>query len=162
MTTPRAVNSIPAASNGITALMARSRTRSNQKPDTLMQDRISPGPRADETSCIARPDHTLGHSRRYCHVRSLVRYPQHRTLLRPTETRLLVAFLRPICKQRGQPPPLLRPGFARSRDHYEEALLAHLKARQAGAVREPKPTFAAPRRVINLMEAPARWRISPS
>jgi DNA end-binding protein Ku len=39
------------------------------------------------------------------------------------------------------------------RDHYEEALLAHLKARQAGAVREPKPTFAAPHRVINLMEA---------
>src|SRR6266540_3224725 len=39
------------------------------------------------------------------------------------------------------------------RDRYEEALLAHLKARQAGAVREQKPTFAAPRRVINLMEA---------
>jgi DNA end-binding protein Ku len=39
------------------------------------------------------------------------------------------------------------------RDRYEEALLAHLKARQAGAVREQKPTFAAPLRVINLMEA---------
>ncbi len=39
------------------------------------------------------------------------------------------------------------------RDRYEEALLAHLKARQAGAVGEQKPTFAAPRRVINLMEA---------
>jgi len=39
------------------------------------------------------------------------------------------------------------------RDRYEEALLAHLKAKQAGAVREQKPTFAAPRRVINLMEA---------
>jgi DNA end-binding protein Ku len=39
------------------------------------------------------------------------------------------------------------------RDRYEEALLAHLKAKQAGAVREDKPTFAAPRRVINLMEA---------
>ena len=38
------------------------------------------------------------------------------------------------------------------RDRYEEALLAHLKARQAGAVRELKPTFAAPR-VINLMDA---------
>ena len=38
------------------------------------------------------------------------------------------------------------------RDRYEEALLAHLKAKQAGAV-HPKPTFAAPRRVINLMEA---------
>jgi hypothetical protein len=29
-----------------------------------------------------------GHSRRYCHVRSLVRYPWHRTLPRPT---------RPVC-----------------------------------------------------------------
>ena len=36
----------------------------------------------------------VGHSRRYCHVRSLVRYPQHRTLPHPTETRLLAAFLR--------------------------------------------------------------------
>jgi DNA end-binding protein Ku len=39
------------------------------------------------------------------------------------------------------------------RDRYEEALLAYLKTKQAGAVREEKPTFAAPRRVINLMEA---------
>jgi DNA end-binding protein Ku len=39
------------------------------------------------------------------------------------------------------------------RDRYEEALLAHLKAKQAGAVPERKPTFATPRRVINLMEA---------
>jgi DNA end-binding protein Ku len=38
-------------------------------------------------------------------------------------------------------------------DRYEEALLAHLKAKQAGAVQQPKPTFAMPRRVINLMEA---------
>jgi DNA end-binding protein Ku len=38
------------------------------------------------------------------------------------------------------------------RDRYEEALLAHLKAKQTGAVPERKPTFAA-RRVINLMEA---------
>jgi hypothetical protein len=30
---------------------------SNQRPDTLMQDRIS---QVDETSCNARPDHTLG------------------------------------------------------------------------------------------------------
>jgi non-homologous end joining protein Ku len=44
--------------------------------------------------------------------------------------------------------------FARTfRDRYEEALLAHLKAKQAGAVQERKQTFAAPRRVINLMEA---------
>jgi hypothetical protein len=38
-------------------MMARSITRSNQKPDTLMQDRIR---RIDETSCPARPDHTNG------------------------------------------------------------------------------------------------------
>jgi hypothetical protein len=31
--------------------------RSNQRPDTLMQDRIC---RIDETSCNARPDHTFG------------------------------------------------------------------------------------------------------
>jgi DNA end-binding protein Ku len=39
------------------------------------------------------------------------------------------------------------------RDRYEEALLAHLKARQAGPIRERKQTFPTPRRVINLMEA---------
>jgi DNA end-binding protein Ku len=39
------------------------------------------------------------------------------------------------------------------RDRYEEALLAHLKAKQAGTAQDPKPTFATPRQVINLMEA---------
>jgi DNA end-binding protein Ku len=39
------------------------------------------------------------------------------------------------------------------RDRYEEALLAHLKAKQAGTVPERKQTFAAPQRVVNLMEA---------
>jgi DNA end-binding protein Ku len=39
------------------------------------------------------------------------------------------------------------------RDRYEEALLAHLKAKQAGHVREQKPLLATPRRVINLMAA---------
>jgi DNA end-binding protein Ku len=39
------------------------------------------------------------------------------------------------------------------RDRYEEALLAHLKAKQAGAVPERRKTFAPPRRVVNLMEA---------
>src|SRR5205823_14585062 len=37
------------------------------------------------------------------------------------------------------------------RDRYEEALLAHLKSKEAGAVREEKSAFAAPRRFINLM-----------
>src|ERR1700730_12836762 len=42
-------------------MMARSTTRSNQKPDTLMQDRTSA--RSTKPSCNARPDHTLGHFR---------------------------------------------------------------------------------------------------
>ena len=39
------------------------------------------------------------------------------------------------------------------RDRYEEALLAYLKAKQAGLVREQKPLPVAQRRVINLMAA---------
>ena len=39
------------------------------------------------------------------------------------------------------------------RDRYEEALVAHLKAKQAGAVPEQKPNAAPPRRMINLMDA---------
>jgi DNA end-binding protein Ku len=38
-------------------------------------------------------------------------------------------------------------------DRYEEALLAHLKAKQDGAVQERKVILPTPRRVINLMEA---------
>ena len=38
------------------SMMAGS-TGSNQRPDTLMQDRIA---RIEETSCTARPDHTNG------------------------------------------------------------------------------------------------------
>jgi DNA end-binding protein Ku len=39
------------------------------------------------------------------------------------------------------------------RDRYEEALLAHLKAKQAGTVPERKQMFAARQRVVRLMEA---------
>src|SRR6266567_3802732 len=39
------------------------------------------------------------------------------------------------------------------RDRYEEALLAHLKTKQAGTVPERKAALAAPQRVVNLMEA---------
>src|SRR5258708_15945490 len=39
------------------------------------------------------------------------------------------------------------------RDRYEEALLAHLKAKQAGAVQERRQTFAPRDRVIILLEA---------
>jgi len=39
------------------------------------------------------------------------------------------------------------------RDRYEEALLAHLKAKQAGTVPQRRQTFAPPQRVVNLMEA---------
>jgi DNA end-binding protein Ku len=39
------------------------------------------------------------------------------------------------------------------RDRYEEALLAHLKAKQVGTVQARGKTFAPPSRVINLMQA---------
>jgi Resolvase, N terminal domain len=39
------------------------------------------------------------------------------------------------------------------RDRYEEALMAHLKAKHAGLPPQPKQSWAAPRRAINLMEA---------
>src|SRR5262249_24801340 len=39
-------------------MMARSTKASNQRPDTLMQDRTSPS--SEKSSCNARPDHTLG------------------------------------------------------------------------------------------------------
>jgi DNA end-binding protein Ku len=39
------------------------------------------------------------------------------------------------------------------RDRYEEALMAHLKAKQAGMPPQPKHSWAVPRRAINLMEA---------
>ena len=39
------------------------------------------------------------------------------------------------------------------RDRYEEALMAHLKARQAGMPPQPKQSWAVPRRAVNLMEA---------
>jgi hypothetical protein len=53
-------------------MMARSITRSNQRPDTLMQDRIC---QVDETSCNARPDHTLGQSRRFDRLRPISALP---------------------------------------------------------------------------------------
>jgi non-homologous end joining protein Ku len=37
------------------------------------------------------------------------------------------------------------------RDRYEEALMAHLKAKQAGMPPQPKQSWAVPRRTINLM-----------
>jgi DNA end-binding protein Ku len=39
------------------------------------------------------------------------------------------------------------------RDRYEEALLAHLKAKQAGLPPQPQQSLAVPRRAVNLMEA---------
>jgi DNA end-binding protein Ku len=42
---------------------------------------------------------------------------------------------------------------ARFHDRYEDALTAHLKAKQAGIVRQPTAPSAAPRRVVNLMDA---------
>jgi hypothetical protein len=40
------------------SMMARSTNRSNQRPDTLMQDRNAN--RSTKPSCNARPDHTFG------------------------------------------------------------------------------------------------------
>src|ERR1700738_3996372 len=51
-------------------MMARSTTRSNQRPDTLMQDRIC---QVDETPCNARPDHTFGSTAEVRHQASRVR-----------------------------------------------------------------------------------------
>ena len=39
-------------------MMARSTKGSNQRPDTLMQDRTSPN--SEKSSCNTRPDHTFG------------------------------------------------------------------------------------------------------
>jgi DNA end-binding protein Ku len=39
------------------------------------------------------------------------------------------------------------------RDRYEEALMAHLEAKQAGLTPQPKQSWTVPRRAINLMEA---------
>jgi len=39
------------------------------------------------------------------------------------------------------------------RDRYEEALMAHLKAKQAGLPPQPKQSWVVPLRAINLMEA---------
>ena len=47
------------------------------------------------------------------------------------------------------------------RDRYEEALLAHLKAKQAGLPPQPQQNFAMPRRTVNLMEALRRRSSSP-
>jgi DNA end-binding protein Ku len=48
------------------------------------------------------------------------------------------------------------------RDRYEEALMAHLKAKQAGMPPQPKQSRAVPRRAINLMEALRRSIASDS
>src|ERR1700730_5740874 len=51
-------------------MMARSTTRSNQRPDTLMQARIC---QVDETPCDARQDHTFGSTAEVRHQASRVR-----------------------------------------------------------------------------------------
>ena len=55
--------------------------RSNQKPDTLMQDRIA---RIDESSCTARPDHTWGQAGN-CEGRNLT-HPLAHCRLQPAMT----------------------------------------------------------------------------
>ena len=58
------------------SMMARSPTRSTQRPDTLMQDRIC---QIDEISCNARPDHTLGQTEKSDRPPSRSVLPQNRT-----------------------------------------------------------------------------------
>jgi len=48
------------------------------------------------------------------------------------------------------------------RDRYEEALMAHVKAKQAGMPPQPKQSSVVPRRAINLMEALRRSIASDS
>jgi hypothetical protein len=84
---------------------------------------------ADATPrAIASDTSHLGHSRRYCHVRSVVRYPQHRTLPRLIETRLLVALLRPIRKAQTLQRPLPCPRFGRLGDttHVRSPTIQHV------------------------------------
>jgi DNA end-binding protein Ku len=66
--------------------------------------------------------------------------------LEPYDKGLIGTTLRYACKLQAFDPS----GF---RDRYEEALMAHLKAKQAGMAPQPKQRWAVPRRTINLMEA---------
>src|SRR5262245_21258841 len=71
-------------------MMARSTTRSNQRPDTLMQDRTPANSR--KSSCNARPDHTCGSKATQSvrlSVRSISALPPIATgLMRPSEASL--------------------------------------------------------------------------
>ena len=68
------------------SMMARSPTRSNQRPDTLTQDHIC---QVDQTSCNARPDHTLGSKAPALDVDHAVPVYRHkRTEPRPTSQKL--------------------------------------------------------------------------
>src|SRR6266403_4115584 len=78
------------------SMMARSRTRSNQRPDTLMQDRIC---QVDETSCNARPDHTFGS--RLEKLPLSICFP----LCPQTRTLLNVVGMSQTCQERKWPQP---------------------------------------------------------
>src|SRR5262249_55866023 len=54
------------------SIMARSTKGSNQRPDTLMQDRTSPN--SKQSSCNVRPDHTFGSQGNSASSRSHVRF----------------------------------------------------------------------------------------
>ncbi|MET4493765.1 hypothetical protein ABIA94_009373, partial [Bradyrhizobium sp. LA7.1] len=59
-------------------------TRSNQRPDTLMQDRIC---QVDETSCNARPDHTCGVKSRHWPSRAVIFWSPLRAFIGRRENR---------------------------------------------------------------------------
>jgi putative transposase len=109
----------------------------------------------------------VGHSRRYCHVRALVRYPRQRTLLRPTDPRLLVIFLRSICRQPAQPLQLLRSGPGRSGEHDARdgrqgiAILFERVFKEFGLPRAIRTDngvpFASPNSLFNLSKLSVWW-----
>src|SRR5260370_32819827 len=100
-------------------MMARSTTRCNQRQDTLMQDRIC---QVDETSCNARPDHTLGQSLPKAIVPAMSAFPpratEERTWRHVSKVPLAeVALIRSPRRQGRAPWPgwsLGQPGFSQS------------------------------------------------
>ena len=66
----------------------------------------------------AYPRSASGHSRRYCHVRSLVCYPRHRTHYRALPSVIWLSLSCVGSASNGlQPLQLLRPGLGRSGEH---------------------------------------------
>jgi hypothetical protein len=87
------------------SMMARSTTRSNQRPDTLMQDRKAD--RSMKTSCDARPDHRVDATA------SMSARPQKAAVLLRCRALALRAKDRDRGEPRGAAPPT--PPYVRGR-----------------------------------------------